>query len=142
VSPSVRVIRDPRDARRDYFLPKEEAHARYMRGELSLDMTNTKPGEPVYQDRRDGRGGVSPSLFCPIHSIRDKLDAIPPSVFTLYILPSTFYISPKTFYISTQPFRFQPRRSPLPRRFQPRRFEPTVTYETVLCGLFAPCSVD
>jgi hypothetical protein len=44
----VRVIRDPRDAKRDYLLHKDEAFQLWLDGKLALDLTNTKPGEPVY----------------------------------------------------------------------------------------------
>lgn len=36
----VRVIRDSRDATRDYFIPKAEAHALYLKGKLAWDLTN------------------------------------------------------------------------------------------------------
>jgi len=44
----VRVIRDPQDATRDYTLHKDEAFQLWLDGKLALDLTNTKPGEPVY----------------------------------------------------------------------------------------------
>lgn len=36
----VRVIRDPRDAKRDYFLPVSKAREMYDKGELGYDLTN------------------------------------------------------------------------------------------------------
>lgn len=38
--PKVRVITDPRDARKDQFIPEEEVRAKYKNGELSWDITN------------------------------------------------------------------------------------------------------
>jgi hypothetical protein len=36
----VRVIRDPRDATRDYFIPAERARVLYNAGELVYNVTN------------------------------------------------------------------------------------------------------
>ena len=38
--PVARVIRDSRDAKRDYFIPKREAQRLYLEGKLSWDCTN------------------------------------------------------------------------------------------------------
>jgi hypothetical protein len=53
-----RVIRDTRDASRDYFIPRARARELFERGELVIDKTNTKDNEVVYGDTgrviRDG----------------------------------------------------------------------------------------
>lgn len=36
----VRIIRDSRDARKDYWLPRDEARRRYDNGLLMYDVTN------------------------------------------------------------------------------------------------------
>jgi hypothetical protein len=38
--PQVRVIRDPRDATKDYFIPRAEAVEAYRKGWLAFDITN------------------------------------------------------------------------------------------------------
>lgn len=44
----VRVIPDGRDGSKDYWLDEHEALRLYDEGKLWRDVTNSKPGTPVY----------------------------------------------------------------------------------------------
>lgn len=44
----VRVCPVSSDASRDYWLAASEARAKYDAGELSYDLTNSRPGQPCY----------------------------------------------------------------------------------------------
>lgn len=46
--PVVRVIVDSRDASKDYSIPQTEAWELLKAGKLDQDLTNSKPGHPVY----------------------------------------------------------------------------------------------
>ena len=48
-----RIIHDPRDASKDEFLKRDTASRLHLQGDLDLDETNSKPGEPVYMPAED-----------------------------------------------------------------------------------------
>lgn len=48
VQPMARVCPVASDARQDYWLSEAEALAKYEAGELSRDLTNSRPGASVY----------------------------------------------------------------------------------------------
>lgn len=51
----VRVIRDTRDASKDYFISENEAKQKYNMGELAIDLTNSH-GTTVYIEVKRGDG--------------------------------------------------------------------------------------